>query len=277
MHVIRADVLGFCHGVRRAVDMIETAAALCETVYSLGPIVHNEQVTVRLANLGVRIVASLDEVPDDGMVAVTAHGAEAEVLDRIADRGLALIDATCAIVRRVQAAAVEQSAAGRTVVVYGRPSHPEVHGILSRTGGRGMAIESTDLDGVSIELPLALLAQTTAEPADFERFTEAVKSRFGAGVLSIDTVCPETVRRYRAARELAERVDAMVVVGSRASANTNRLAEICHATEKLTFRIATVDETENLQLSGLTSIGLTAGTSTPDSVIDEVDRRLQRC
>jgi len=276
MRVVRVDILGFCHGVRRAVETVEGAAAREGTVYSLGPIVHNEQVIASLASAGVRMATSLDEIPDGATVAITAHGAEAEIFDRIAERGLALIDATCAIVRRAQEAAAEQSAAGRTVVVYGRPSNPEVRGILSRTRGRGMATESPNLDGASIEPPLALLAQTTADPADFERFAESVRARFSEEILAIDTTCPETFRRYLAARELADRVDAMIVVGSRTSANTNRLAGVCRAVGLPTFHVAAADETDKLELNGFSSIGLTAGASTPGAVIDEVDQRLQR-
>ncbi len=177
MRVVRAEVLGFCHGVRRAVERVEAAAARYGTVHSLGPVVHNEHVTARLADVGVRIVRSLDEVPDGGAVAITAHGAEAEIVDRIAERGLSLIDATCPIVRRAQEAAAEGAGAGRTVIVYGDPAHPEVRGILSRTGGRGVAFESADFKDASIEPPLAILAQTTADPAGFERFVDAVRGR----------------------------------------------------------------------------------------------------
>jgi small subunit ribosomal protein S1 len=276
MHVIRADALGFCHGVRRAVKLVEAAVAHEGTVYSLGPIVHNEQVTAGLKSIGVQIVSSLDGMPDGATVAITAHGAEAELFDRIARRGLRLVDATCPVVRRAQEAAAEQSAAGRTVVLYGQPSHPEVCGILSRTRGRGVATESPNLGGASIEPPLALLAQTTAEPTDFERFAETVRSRFGAGVVVTDTTCPETARRYRIARELSGRVDAMVVVGSRSSANTNRLADVCRTAKKPTFHIVSADEIDDLELAGFASIGLTAGTSTPDSVIHEVFRWLER-
>ncbi|GAF95675.1 unnamed protein product [marine sediment metagenome] len=139
-----------------------------------------------------------------------------------------------------------------------------------------MATESPNLDDASIEPPLALLAQTTVDPADFSRFAEALRSRFGAGVVVNDTTCPETVRRYRVVRELAERVDAMIVVGSRTSANTNRLADVCRAVGLPTFHVAAADEIDSLDLNGFSSIGLTAGASTPSAVIDEVDRRLQR-
>jgi (E)-4-hydroxy-3-methyl-but-2-enyl pyrophosphate reductase len=275
MNVVRANVLGFCQGVRRAVDKIEAAVSHHDSVYSLGPIVHNERVAARLEGLGVRIVASLDEVPDGGAVAITAHGAEAGLLDRIAQRGLCPVDATCPIVRRAQETAAAQAAAGRFVVLYGQPSHPEVRGILSRTGGRGAATVSDDLDDSGVEPPLALLAQTTADPADFERFAESLRARFGEDVIAIDTTCPETVRRYQAARELAGRVDAMVVIGSRTSANTNRLAEVCRADGAPTFHVAAADEIDELELSGFSSIGLTAGASTPDSVVDEVCGRLR--
>ena len=275
MQVVRAGVLGFCHGVRHAVELIEEAAARFVTVYSLGPIVHNEHVTARLANLGVRTVGSLDEVPDGGAVAIRAHGAEAEVLDRIAERELSLIDATCPIVRRAQETAAEEAAAGRTVIVFGQSEHPEVRGILSRAGRRGIATESADLADGLIEPPLALLAQTTIDPSDFERFAESVKDRFGGEVVAFDTTCPETVLRYRAARELAGRVDGMVVVGSRTSANTERLAGLCLAAGVPTFHVTSADEIDERQLAGLSSIGLTAGASTPDEIIDAVVKTLE--
>ncbi len=276
VRVVRAEVLGFCHGVRRAVERVEEAVADHGTVFSLGPVVHNEQVTARLARVGVKVVQSLDEVPDGGVVAVTAHGAEAETLDRIAERGLPRIDATCPIVRRAQQAAAEHTAAGRTVIVYGDPAHPEVRGILSRTGGRGVATESADLMDASIEPPIALLAQTTADPEGFERFVGAVRARSDGDITVVDTTCPETVRRYRAARDLAARVDGMVVVGSRSSANTVRLVDVCRAADVPTFLVASADEIGSSMLGGFPLIGLTAGASTPDAIIDEVLRCLRR-
>ena len=276
MRVVRAETLGFCHGVRRAVALVEKAAARYGTVRSLGPVVHNEHVTARLANVGVKVVSSLAEVPEGSAVAITAHGAEADVLDRIAERGLPLIDATCSIVRRAQEAAAEGAAAGRTVIVHGDPAHPEVQGILSRTGGRGVAFESADLGDASIEPPLAIVAQTTADRTAFERFVDALRARFGEDVAVVDTTCSETVRRYRAARELAGRIDGMVVVGSRTSANTVRLFDVCRAAGAPTFRVASADEIDGQTLAGFSSIGLTAGASTPGAVIDEVLRRLRR-
>ena len=276
MRIVRAESLGFCHGVRRAVERVEEAAADHGTVHSLGPIVHNEGVTARLANVGVKVVWSLAEVPEGGAVAITAHGAEADVLDRIAERGQPRIDATCPVVRRAQEAAAEAATAGRSVMVYGDPAHPEVRGILSWTGGRGVAFESADLGNASIEPPVAVLAQTTADPTEFEPFVDAVRLRFGDDIAVIDTTCPETVRRYRAARELVGRVDGMVVVGSRTSANTVRLVDVCRAAGVPTFRVASAEEVDEHALMGLASIGLTAGASTPDAIIGEVLRRLRR-
>ena len=276
MRVVRAEPLGFCRGVRRAVERVEEAAARYGAVHSLGPIVHNEQVTARLALAGVKVVRSLAEVPDEGAVAITAHGAEAKVLDRIAERSLRLIDVTCPIVRRAQEAAAEAAAAGRTVIVYGDPTHPEVRGILSRAGGRGAALESPDIADASIGPPLAILAQTTADPTGFASFVDAVRTRFGGDIAVVDTTSPETVRRYRAARELAGQVDGMVVVGSRTSANTVRLFDVCRAAGVPTFRVASADEVDGHELVGLASIGLTAGASTPDAVVDEVLRGLRR-
>jgi len=279
MSIVRAKVLGFCGGVRRAVKMIENELAESGPLYTLGAIVHNAHVVHDLAQKGTRMVKSLDEVPEGGTVAITAHGAGEEVYAEIERRGLRLIDTTCPIVRRAQETAARLVEEGFFVVLYGEAEHPEVRGILSWTRGHGIATQSPEIDVPDGKQGIAVIAQTTKNPVRFAEFAQAIVAGFTAQVPEIrivDTTCPETGRRYQAARNLAASVDALIVVGSRTSANTRKLAETCRATGVPTHHIESADEIEDDWVEGETTVGVTAGASTPDAVIEDVVRRLQR-
>ncbi len=279
MTIVRAKVLGFCGGVRRAVQMIEND--LCESgpLHTLGAIVHNAHVVDALACKGAEMATSLDEVPPQGTVAITAHGAGEEVYEEIERRDLRLVDTTCPIVRRAQAAAAQLVEEGYSVVLYGEAEHPEVRGILSWTRGQGIATQSPDVEIPSGQKGIAIISQTTKSPALFAEFAQAMVKRFTGRVPEIrivDTTCPETGRRYQAAEELAEGVDVLVVVGSRSSANTRKLAETCRGTGVPTKHIESAQEIEDGWFDRWNRFGVTAGASTPDDVIDDVVRRLAR-
>jgi len=277
--VARSAVLGFCGGVRRAVQMIETELAEHGSLYTLGAIVHNAHVVESLAAKGAKLVESLSEVPDEAAVAITAHGAGEDVYQEIERRGLRLVDTTCPIVRRAQETAARLVGDGCHVVVYGEAEHPEVRGILSWTRGQGIATLSPDVSVPEGKAGLAVIAQTTKNPMRFAEFAQAIVEQFTASVPEIrivDTTCPETGRRYQAARELADEVDVLIVVGSRTSANTRKLTETCRATGVSTHHIESGDEVEDSWLRKGTRFGVTAGASTPDEVIENVVQRLQR-
>ena len=278
MNIDKAKVLGFCGGVRRAVQMIESELAERGPLHTLGAIVHNAYVVDALAAKGARMATDLDGVPESGTVAITAHGAGEEVFAEIERRGLRLVDTTCPIVRRAQETAARLVEEGFTVVLYGEAEHPEVRGILSWTRGRGTATQSPDVEVPIGERGIALIAQTTKNPTRFAEFAQTLVRRFtGAAqeIRIIDTTCPETGRRYQAAKELAETVEALIVVGSRTSANTRKLAETCRETGVPTYHIESAEEIDDAWLDGLGRIGVTAGASTPDDVINAVVGRLQ--
>ena len=276
MSIVKAKVLGFCGGVRRAVQMIENEVRDNGPLYPLGAIVHNAHVVEELAAKGARMVESLSEVPENGTVAITAHGAGEEVYAEIERRGLRLVDTTCPIVRRAQQTAAHLVDEGFYVVLYGEAEHPEVKGILSWTRGLGMATQTPDIAPPAGK-GIAVIAQTTKNPARFAEFARDVVGRF-AGCVSevrvIDTTCPETGRRYQSAQELAETVDAIVVVGSRTSANTRKLAETCRATGVPTKHIESAAEIDTRWTRQWARFGVTAGASTPDAVIEAVLRTL---
>jgi 4-hydroxy-3-methylbut-2-enyl diphosphate reductase len=276
--VVKAEVLGFCGGVRRAVRLIETELEERGPLFTLGAIVHNSHVVDTLARKGARMADTLDEVPAGGTVAITAHGAGEDVVAEIERRGLHLVDTTCPIVRRAQETAAQLAEEGFGVVLYGEATHPEVRGILSRTRGRGIATQSSETDVPAGPRGVAIISQTTKSPEMFAQFAQALARRLAGRVPEIrvvDTTCPETARRYQAADELAQRVDVLFVVGSRGSANTRKLAETCCATGVRTHSIESADEILDSWFHEGERLGVTAGASTPDDVIEAVVRRLE--
>ena len=277
MQVIKADVLGFCFGVRRAVTMIETELEKNGPLCTLGAIVHNTHVVESLSEKGGRLVRGLDEVRPTEAVAITAHGAGDEVYSAIRERGLRIVDTTCPIVRRAQQTAEKLVKEGYFVIVYGEAEHPEVKGILSWTAGRGIATQTPEVEIPDGTTAIAVIAQTTKNPQQFALFAERATREFVGRVSEIrivNTTCPETGRRYQAGSELAKKVDVILVVGSRSSANTRKLAETCSAAGVPTHHIESAAEIEEDWFTGCERCGVTAGASTPDEVIEEVVRRL---
>lgn len=276
MRIKRARALGFCFGVRRAIEIVDKAAE-GRPIDSLGSVVHNPVVVERLRQKGVRVVSGLAEATS-GTVAVTAHGRGPEIVDQASERGLRLIDATCPIVRKAQKVAQRLRSDGFQVIIYGEEDHPEVRGVLAWTRGEGIAILDPE---AQVEIPrrkVALLSQTTKSEDSFAEFV----ARFVAHnigrineVRIVNSTCPETDDRYQAARELAAECDLLIVVGGRNSANTRRLAQICVGTGVETHHIETAAEIDPAWLVGKKRVGIAAGASTPDESIDEVEARLR--
>jgi 4-hydroxy-3-methylbut-2-enyl diphosphate reductase len=277
MRIVRARALGFCFGVRRAIDVVAEAAERRGPIDSLGSIVHNPVVMEGLAAKGVRVVHELDDVTSD-TVAVTAHGRGPEIVEEAARRGWSLVDATCPIVRKSQRAAQALCDEGFRVIVYGEEDHPEVRGVLAWTDGNGIAILDPE---TGIEIPrrkVALLAQTTKSEESFAEFVARFighNIRRSNEVRIVDTTCPETDERYHAAQELAAECDLLVVVGARDSANTRKLAQTCVSTGVETQHIERAQEIQSSWMDGKEVVGVTAGASTPDESIDEVLERLE--
>ncbi|MFQ6019885.1 MAG: 4-hydroxy-3-methylbut-2-enyl diphosphate reductase, partial [Dehalococcoidia bacterium] len=278
MRIKKARTLGFCFGVRRAIEAVEEGAERLGPIDSLGSLVHNPVVVDKLSDEGVRVVAGLDDVRSE-TIAVTAHGRGPEIVQQAAERGLNLIDATCPIVRKSQKAAQRLCANGFQVIIYGEENHPEVRGVLSWIRGKGVAILDPEMP---LEIPrrkVALLSQTTKSEESFAAFV----ARFVAHNIGrinelriINTTCPETDERYHAARELAAECDLIVVVGGRNSANTRKLAQTCADTGVETHHIETAAEIDPAWLKGRKVVGVTAGASTPDESIEEVEAQLEQ-
>lgn len=279
IRVEKASGIGFCFGVKRAIDILEKATLEHGRIETLGAVVHNQQVLERLESIGVKVAESVSDIRGN-VVAIGAHGVSPEVENEIRARCTEVIDTTCPFVHRAQLAARRLAKAGFFVVIYGDADHPEVKGILGWAGGgKGIAtLDDNFIAGIE-RLPrrLGILCQTTQITS---RYIEFIKKLLGSALTRdaelriMDTVCHDIRERQQAALELAKRVDLMLVIGSHTSANTNHLAELCSLATK-TYLIETAEEIQGSWLKEHRYIGVTSGASTAEETIKEVLIRLE--
>ncbi len=277
MEIVKADLFGFCFGVRRAVDIVEDKLEEHEKIDTLGPIVHNPNVVEDLSNEGAEVVNSLDNV-DTSSVVITAHGAGRDIHSEIENKGLDLIDTTCPIVKKAQETAEDLVNKGYQVVIYGENDHTEVRNILGWLDGKGVAILDPKEEVPIAEGKVALLSQTTKGKKYFFDFAaDFLRANRNSleDVKIVDTTCGETRRRYEAAERLAERVELILVVGGKNSANTRKLAEVAGNTGIETHHIKDETEIEPEWVEGVDKVGITAGASTPQSAVSSVEETLQ--
>jgi len=279
LRIEKAAGMGFCFGVRRAIDILEKVAGERGSVETLGPVVHNKQVVQRLTDIGVRVARDIDDIKGD-TVATGAHGVSPQIEEEIRDRHIHIVNTTyCPFVRRAQLVAARLVKAGFFVVVYGDADHPEVKGILGWAGGKGLATLDEKAVATLTPLPrrIGVFAQTTQIPANFTEFAKKlIDSAFirDSELRIIDTICHDIRKRQAAALELASKVDLMFVIGDHTSANTNRLAELC-STATETHLVETAEEIQESWLEGHSHIGVTGGASTPEETINEVLTKLE--
>jgi len=278
MRVEKADKIGFCFGVRRAVDILEKVAHERGGVETLGAVLHNEQVLQRLAKIGVRVAQNVASIQGD-VVVTSSHGISPQIERKIRARHIDIISTTCPFVHRAQVAARRLAESGFFVVIYGDADHPEVKGILGWTKGKGIASLDERFIASFDRIPrrLGILSQTTQVPAHFAEFVKKlidVAFTRDSEMRITDTICHDIRERQSAAFKLASRVDLMLVVGGHHSANTNRLAELC-ATVTETYLIETAEEIQPSWLAGKHHIGITAGASTDEQTVNEVLQRLK--
>jgi len=271
MQIEKAAEIGFCTGVRRAINMIERAATELGPLQTLGPIVHNQQVVDRLAEHGVTVAESLDQLKRE-ILCISSHGVGPQVIEEAESRGIKIIDTTCPFVRRTQVAAKKLANSGFSVIVFGDENHREVQGVLGYAGEKGLATVKVP-SFKKLSPRVGILSQTTQSFTAFHSFVSSFIQTHLESISElrvVNTICDATRKHQEAALDLARRSDLMLVVGSRGSANTKRLAELCSALIE-THHIETAQEIDPKWLSGkVERIGITAGASTPDEVIDEV-------
>ncbi len=279
MRVIQAESAGFCYGVERAVTLAEETAREKGGCVMLSSIIHNAHVVRELEELGCRTVSSAEEVRPGDTVIIRSHGERKQVLERLAEIGAVCVNATCPNVLRIQHLVAQADEEGRVPVIIGEEHHPEVLGAASWSARSRIfetpekLLEWLDSDEKNRCLPLTVVAQTTCIRSLWETSSKILKKECTNAKL-FDTICNATQRRQSEAAELAARVDVMVVVGDRKSANTQHLTEICSKRCPQVYQIEGASELEPNFLKGCSVAGLTAGASTPASIIKEVNETM---
>jgi len=278
MKIEKTREIGFCFGVKRAIDILEEVAHERGGVETLGAVVHNQQVLQRLAGIGVRVAQGIDDIRGD-MVAISSHGVSPQIEEEIRARHIDIVNTTCPFVHRLQTAARRLAETGFFVIIYGDAEHTEVKGVLGWADGRGLATLDEKFIAKLGSLPrrLGILSQTTQIPAHFTEFVKKlIDSVFtrDSELRIIDTICHDIRKRQAAALELANRVDLMLVIGGHSSANTNRLVELC-STVTEAYVVDTAEEIRPSWFQGKHHIGVTSGASTAEQTIDEVLTKLE--
>lgn len=280
MQIILANTAGFCRGVRHAMDktlkLMRKKAD--EPLYTYGPLIHNPQVISLLEKENVKVMKSLEDVKkfEKGTVIIRAHGIPPQERSILKQSGHSIVDATCVDVFKVQAIVRKYSRKGYQIIIVGDKGHAEVNGLVGFSDGRAVVVSNLDeVKKVKFEDKICIVAQTTQERKIFHDVVEYVKSVSKGDVLVFNTICASTWMRQEETLKIAERVDAMVVVGGRNSANTNRLADLIRKTGKRVYHIETPEELDNCDFSGISKVGVTAGASTPNWIIKKVIRKLR--
>lgn len=280
MEVIVAKTAGFCFGVKRAVDKVYEQIEEKKQkqhqlpIYTYGPIIHNEEVVRDLERKGVQVLQSQEELAalKGGIVILRAHGVRREVYDILREREVTVIDATCPFVQKIHRIVQEQEAQGRRIIITGNPEHPEVEGIKSCCRQEAVILEKeTDAENLELErsIPLSIVSQTTFNYNKFKDIVEII-SKKGYDIIVLNTICNATQERQEEARMIAGKADAMIVIGGSRSSNTQKLYEICKKECKNTYYIQTLVDLDLDVLKSMGSVGITAGASTPNNIIEEV-------
>ncbi len=278
MEVILAKTAGFCFGVKRAVDKVyEQIEKAGGPLYTYGPIIHNEQVVSELEEKGVHVVDEdrLQEL-QEGTIIIRSHGVGRAVQEQMERQGLKVIDVTCPFVKKIHRIVAEASAAGRDVVIAGNASHPEVKGIVGWCSGRSWVVESPeDLESLPPLKDAILVSQTTFHYKKFKELVDIIFEK-NYNIAVVNTICNATQERQIEAREIAGRVDAMIVIGGSHSSNTQKLVEICQSVCPKTYFIQALEDLHSQSFAPVRSVGITAGASTPKTIIEEVSAHVGR-
>jgi 4-hydroxy-3-methylbut-2-enyl diphosphate reductase len=275
MDVKIARTAGFCWGVRRTVDRVmQVAETAGGSVVTLGPIIHNPQAVERMRKKGVATVDAIDEIADGTTVVVRTHGAVKSELESAKARGLEVVDGTCPYVKYPQVMAQRLTRDGYHLVVVGDANHAEVKGVVSYAEGPYTIVKPGAPIPAIPGKKVAVIAQTTCIGAEFERVVGALALRHNE-VRAVNTICNDTDERQDDAKVLAREVDAVVVVGGKNSANTRHLAEICRNIQPRTWHVETEEELQPEWFQGCRLVGVSAGASTPDWVVESVAERLR--
>ncbi len=276
MEVLLAEEFGFCFGVERAVEMVEEAVQEGGVVRSLGPLIHNSQEMKRLEAQGVQTINAPQEADTNVTAVIRAHGVTPQVQRELEERAAKVVDATCPFVTKVQKLAERAAAQGRDVVVVGNPDHPEMIGVVGYAPDNTYVVrDAAEVANLpSLHEPL-VVSQTTLKLQTFLDAAEAVRGKADAEPQVVNTICSATRDRQDAARALAGQVEAFYIIGGRHSSNSVKLLAVCKEQCEQSFLIETADEINPADLAGINRVGVTAGASTPNWLINQVVERLR--
>ena len=279
MKVIKAKTAGFCFGVKRAVDTVYEQVDACSSlIYTYGPIIHNEEVVRDMESKGVVVLRSEEELDalEKGTVIIRSHGVGKWIYDKLEARNIRIVDATCPFVKKIHNIVRKASAEGAHIVIIGNPDHPEVQGIRGWAGEKVTVVQDKEsAEGVDFgkKEKICVVSQTTFNYNKFKDLVEIIKKK-SYDVSVLNTICNATKERQTEAESIAESVDAMIVIGDKHSSNTQKLFEICRKACNNTYYIQTLDDLNLNQLGSVETVGITAGASTPNNIIEEVQNNV---
>jgi 4-hydroxy-3-methylbut-2-enyl diphosphate reductase len=282
MKILLANPRGFCAGVNRAIEIVERALeSFGAPIYVRHEVVHNQYVVDNLRNKGAIFVDELSEVPDDATVIFSAHGVSKAVQTEAKQRGLKVFDATCPLVTKVHIEVVKHQQAGHECILIGHAGHPEVEGTMGQYEGEGriyLVEDVANAEQLQVQNPdeLSYVTQTTLSMDDTAEIIAALKKRFPKiqGPKK-DDICYATQNRQDAVKELAPQCEVVLVVGSKNSSNSNRLRELAERLGSKAYLIDNAEQIDPQWIAGINAVGVTAGASAPEILVEEVIKRLE--
>ena len=281
MEVRLAKTAGFCFGVKRAVATVyeQVEKNVGKSIYTFGPIIHNDEVVKDLKSKGVEVLHTIEDLKqlEDGIVIIRSHGVSKEIYDILEERGVTCVDATCPFVKKIHNIVRDESKAGKDIIIIGDSKHPEVQGIQG-WAGENVTIIKTEEEAKAYFSEegknLCIVAQTTFNYNKFQYLVEIIqKKNYNISVLN--TICSATKERQKEAESIAKEVEAMIVIGDKHSSNSQKLFEICGNACENTYFIQTFEDLDMNQLKSVNTVGITAGASTPKNIIEEVQNNVR--
>ena len=281
MEIKVAKTAGFCFGVKRAVETVydQVEKEKGKQIYTYGPIIHNDEVVKDMQKRGVKVIQTEEELEnlENGVVIIRSHGVPKRIYDKLAEKNIACVDATCPFVKKIHNIVKRESEAGSQIVIIGNNEHPEVEGIKGWSTSPVTVIQTMeDVNNFEPDRSrkVCIVSQTTFNYKKFEELVEII-SKKSYDISVLNTICNATTERQTEARSIAEGVDAMIVIGDKHSSNTQKLFEICDKACNNTYYIQTLDDLDLNQLGSAKTVGITAGASTPNNIIEEVQNNVR--
>jgi len=273
MKITVAKDAGYCFGVRDAVNLAYDASDSYGEVYMLGDIVHNENVVKDLENAGAKVVETLDDVPEDKPVLLRAHGTINETLNEAKEKNLNIIDATCPLVHEIHREVKMLEDEGRKIVIIGDHGHDEVNAIADQVSNPNIVASKEEALKIKRTRKIGVVCQSTQMIENVQEIINTLMTRI-VDIRFINTICYPTKRNHDQIKELAKSSDLMIIIGSFTSANSKRLTELAKQRNEKTYQVTCAEDLEKKWFNGIESVGISAGASTPDYLIDGVKNKI---